>query len=317
MNKVLQVIGDIFRRFSFRESLVFLFFLVLAGLIWYGHAINSVRNAILPVTVTYTGIPQEILFGDTLPNVIYIEARDAGKRLKAYQNHLEVTFDLSSQLYVDSGKVVLSADLLRNTINAVLQGTTKLQLVQPEQIQGAFYRQYSKKVPVNLQVTATPAMQYQLVGEPVVESKEVVIYGKKNQLDTIRSINTAPLLIADIKDTVHTSAILTLPFGIRAEKDAITVTLIAEQFTEKVFTLPIGKRHVPKDIHLRLFPSETTVHLRVGVAHFGEINEADIHVYCDFPHAPADKLPIHIQCNNPLVTYSRCTPSSVEFLIEK
>ena len=70
MGERLRIIGERMRRFSFRESLIFVFFLVLASLIWYGHAMNSVRSAKLPVTVVYKGIPEEILFSDTLPEVI-------------------------------------------------------------------------------------------------------------------------------------------------------------------------------------------------------------------------------------------------------
>lgn len=317
MGDKLRFIKEIYRRFSIRESLVFLFFLVLASLIWYGHAMNSVRSARLPVTVVYKGIPEDILFSDTLPEVIYIEARDAGKRLKAYRGNLDVTFDLSSQIKGESGQVHVSADLLRNSINTILQGTTKLQLIQPEQISGSYYRQHSKKVPVRLQYAAVPAAQYQLVGEPQIKPKKINIFGSRQQLDTIKAVETNLLTINEIKDTVQATTTLNVPAGIRVIDTEVSATFIAEQFTEKVLTLPIVAHCVPGKTHLKLFPSEATVHLRVGIAHFNDVDERNVEVYCDFPQAPADKLPLNIKCNCPYVTYSRCTPTSVEFLIEK
>ena len=305
------------RRFSFRESLIFVFFLVLASLIWYGHAMNSVRSAKLPVTVVYKGIPEEILFSDTLPEVIYIEARDAGRRLKAYRGHLEVTFDLAAQIHGESGHVAISADLLRNSINTILQGTTKLQTIHPEHIHGDYYRQNSKRVPVRLQFTATPAVQYQLVGEPQIEPQQVTIFGAKSRLDAIKTIETLPLEVADIKDTLRTTASLHVPEGVRVQDTEIGVTFVAEQFTEKVLTLPIATHGVPGNTHLRLFPSEAAVHLRIGITHFNDLDKHDVEVYCDYPQAPAEKLQLKVKCTNPYVTYSRCTPSSVEFLIEK
>ena len=305
------------QRMTLQEALIFLFFLVIASLIWYGHAMNSVRSATLPVAVSYKDIPDNILFSDTLPDVIHIEIRDAGRRLKAYANHLEVSFDLSQQIKGDQGKVHITADLLRSSVTTILQGTTKLQNVQPEQISGTYYRQHSKDVPIHLFATPTPATQYQLVGDPLVEPHKVTIYGNKKQLDTIHCLVTKPLVLADIKDTVQTSVELDVPAGLRVKDKRVAVTYIAEQFTEKVLTLPIATRGVPANTHLRLFPSEVTVYLRVGVAHFNSINPQEITVYCDYPQNNEEKLPVNIRCTNSYVTYRRCTPASVEFIIEK
>ena len=307
----------ILKRFSFRESLVFVFFLLLAGLIWYGHAMNSVRSATLPVRMNYRGIPDDILFSDSLPDVIYIEVRDAGKRLKAYGNNLELTPDLSAQIKGDNGTAHLSTDQLRNSINTILQGTTKLQTLTPEQINASYFRQRSKVVPVQLQANFTPATQYQLIGEPDVQPTTLTIYGQQAQLDTISAVTTQPLTLHDIKDTLHTTVLLALPAGVRTNNDTVSVTFVAEQFTEKEFLLPVQTHHLPHGVHLRLFPAEVAVYLRVGVAHFNDISEQDVEVYCDYPTTPAEKLPVHVKATNPYISLTRTNPASVEFLIEK
>lgn len=304
-------------RFSFRETLIFLFFLLLASLIWYGHAMNSVRSATLPVTINYKGIPDNILFDEPLPSVVHIEVRDAGRRLKAYRNTLDLTFDITEQLSQESGEVHIPADLLRNGINTILQGTTKLQNITPEQLSGAYFHQHSKKLPVRLVANVTPATQYQLVGDPVVQPQRLNVFGRKSLLDSLTCIYTVPLTAEDIKDTVQLTTTLDVPDGARVVDKNVRVTYVAEQFTEKTLTKPIIARHVPEGTHLRLFPSEVTVFLRIGVAHFNDIDDNDVRVTCDFPKEPTDKLPLHIECGNPYVTYSRCNPANVEFLIEK
>lgn len=301
----------------FRETLVFLFFLLLAGLIWYGHAMSSVRSATLPVTIHYKGIPDNILFDEPLPGVVHIEVRDAGRRLKAYRNTLELTFDVTEQLTHDSGEVHITANQLRNGINTLLQGTTKLQNISPEQLYGKYFRQHSKKVAVHLTANVSPATQYQFVGEPAVQPQRVNVFGRKEQLDTLSSLNTLLLKAEDIKDTVVLTTTIAVPEGLRVVDNNVRVTYVAEQFTEKVLTKPIIPRHVPGGTHLRLFPNEVTVFLRVGVAHFNDINDNDVRVICEFPKAQTDKLPLQVECSNPYVTYSRCNPANAEFLIEK
>ena len=42
------------------DILTFLFFVLLATALWYGHALQSVRNATIPVIVSYAGIPENV-----------------------------------------------------------------------------------------------------------------------------------------------------------------------------------------------------------------------------------------------------------------
>jgi YbbR domain-containing protein len=228
-----------------------------------------------------------------------------------------LTFDVSTQLKQDSGHVQIPADLLRNGINTLLQGTTKLQNITPEQLGGTYFRQHSKKVPIRLNASVSPATQYQIIGEPILQPQRVNVFGRKAQLDTLSRISTQLLMAENIKDTVVLTATLNVPEGLRVVDNTIQVSYVSEQFTEKVLTKPIIARHVPEDTHLRLFPSEVTVSLRVGVAHFNEIDDNDVHVYCDYPRNGEEKLTLEVKCHNPYVTYSRCNPASVEFLIEK
>ena len=300
------------------EALVFAFFLALATVIWYGHAMSSVRSSTVKVQVQYVGIEDDILFTDTLPSTVEIEVRDAGRRLKMYHvNPPTLTFDLSNQISGENGKVMLSADVIRNAVVSLIQGTTKLQNVTPELIQAAWYRQHSKTVPIRLRCQVTPAAQQQLVGETQPQTNSVIIYGDQRQVDTIEYIYTQFLFVEDVRDTMTLTVPLEAPNGIRLSTPEIQVQVIAEPFTEKIMTLPLATRRVPEDVTLRLFPSEVSVVLRVGVAHFAEIKEDDIKVFCNYPSRPTDKLPVQVECSNPHVTYTRCTPASVEFLIEK
>ena len=180
MSKVRDRITAILRRFSLREALLFLLFVALAGFIWYGHAMSSVRSATLPIHIVYKDVPNAVMFDTPLPETLSVEVRDAGRRLRAYsQNSLELTFDIGSQIHGSNG----SAEVIRTAVNSLLQGTTKVQNVTPEQITGEYYRQHSKTVPVRWKGTLTPAKQYQLVGEPTLATREVTVYGKGKLVD--------------------------------------------------------------------------------------------------------------------------------------
>jgi len=306
------------RRFSLRETLLFLLFVVLAGFIWYGHAMSSVRSATLPIRIVYKDVPKAVVFDTPLPEVLYVEVRDAGRRLHAYsQNPLELTFDLGSQINDRSGSVSVPADVIRNSLNSVLQGTTKIQNVTPEQISGEYYRQHSKTVPVRWTGSLTPAVQYQLVGEPELSTREVTVFGKGASVDTLKVVYTEPVMVTDVRDTMTFTVALAPITDVRMVTESIEVTAVAEQFTEKVIKTPLKVLNVPHGLHMRLFPAEVEVVLRVGVSHFNDIAETEVKAQCHYPTEMADKLPVEVICQNPYVTRTRSIPASVEFLIEK
>ncbi len=316
--QVLHIIKSYWQRFSWGELFIFCTFVVFATLIWYAHAMSSVRSAIVPVAVTYSGVPENVLLSDSLPKTIHLELRDAGRRLKVYgTNPLSFSFNIGEQIKGEAGTFTLSSDVIHHAVNSLLQGTTKLQAIIPEQIVGSYTRQHSKKVPIRLVTDITPAAQYQLVGSPTLLTDKVTIFGSTKQLSTVDTVSTELLELKDLKDSVTTTIALTPIPNIRFAQNEVSVQVIAEQFTEKVFVKPISTKHVPEGKFLRLFPTEVTVMLRVGVAHFNDIDEQEVEITCDYPKTEMDKLPVHISCSNPFVTTMRTNPAAVEFLIEQ
>jgi hypothetical protein len=318
MGKVKEQLSTFFRRFNLRELLLFLLFVVLAAFIWYGHALSSVRSATLPVQIIYKDVPEAVIFTTPLPEVLYVEVRDAGKRLRAYkQDPLELTFDISNQIQGSNGTVTIAAEAIRNGVNSLLQGTTKVQAVTPEQISGEYYSQHSKTVPIRWAGTLNPAVQYQLVGKPMLMPREVTVYGNGTLVDTLTAVYTEPVQLTDVRDTTTFSVALRPIPDVRLAINEITVRAVAEQFTEKVIRLPLRVQNVPRGMHLRLFPAEVDAVLRVGLSHFNELSEQDVRVICNYPTTEMDKLPVTVVCKNPYVTHTRSVPASVEFLIEK
>ena len=109
-----------------REILTFLLFVVLASLLWYGHAMNSVRNTRVPVLIHYTGKPGSIGLGkEGLPDTVLIEVRDAGKRLNTYHREpLRLTIDLRQYIHGEKGTIHVPSDALRRGISDILQASS-------------------------------------------------------------------------------------------------------------------------------------------------------------------------------------------------
>jgi len=300
-----------------KEILTFLLFVVLAALMWYGHAMQSVRNTRVPVCIQYTGKPDAIGFGaQGLPDTVMIEVRDAGSRLNAYHREaLRLTIDLHSYIHGDQGTIHIHSDVLRRSISDILQGTSRLIGTSPEDISCPYFTEQEKTVNVAFAGDIHLANEYQMVGVPQQSDTRIKIYGQEKALASIDTIYTEALAIENASDTTNVRVALAIPKGMRASKDSLDISIVTERFTEKKFSLPLHVTGVPEGYTIRLFPQDVEVNVRVGISHFSSVQAQHIRAVCTYTPERKDKLNVELQYTNPYITAAWSYPGIVEFLL--
>ena len=302
-----------------RDVLTFLLFVVIATLVWYGHAMQSVRNTRVPVLIQYTGKPDAIgLKAPGLPDTVMIEVRDAGARLNTYHcDPLHLTIDLHSYIHGEKGRIYIPSDALRRSISDILQGTSRLIETQPEDITCDFFTEQEKSVLLVFRGDLKTANEYQIIGQPTLARKRMKIFGDEKTLSAIDTLYTEPQDLSEVSDTMRVRCAIEVPQGIRAEEDSVDLCIIAERFTEKKFTIPVHIKGVPEGYHIRLFPKEVEVSVRVGMNHFSQVKANDIHASCAYSPERTDKLDVEISYTNPYITAAWAYPGVVEFILEQ
>lgn len=300
-----------------KEVLTFLLFVVLAAVMWYGHAMQSVRNTRVPVCIQYTGKPGSIGFGENkLPDTVLIEVRDAGARLNTYHREtLRLTIDLRSYIHGEKGTIHVPSDVLRRSISDILQGTSRLIETSPEEISCSYFTEQEKSVELAFGGTIQLANEYQMVGVPQLSCKRVKLFGQEKTLSTIDSLYTEALTLNNVSDTFVVRTALVIPNGLRAEKDSVDLTIITERFTEKKFTLPLHVIGTPDGYAMRLFPQEVEATVRVGINHFAQVAAHDLRAVCVYTPERKDKLDVELHYTNPYITAAWSYPGIVEFLL--
>lgn len=301
-----------------KDALIYLLFVGLATLFWWGRAMSSQRNIEVKLPVEYTQVPVQVVFSTPLPTHLEVVLRDNGRLLRQVQHTKPtVTIPLEDKLHEQNGTLQLSTDVLRQKIQDNLPGSTAIQQIRPEEITTNYYVEATKKVPIRLCATWTLEKQYQLSTPPVLEPAWVSIYGTQEAIDTIDSISTDSVIVEKLQDQVQRNVALLIPTGIRTDKQTITVTWTAEIFTEKSLVIPIEVHHLPDNEVIHLFPQTTTITARVGISHFADLTEEDFKAVCEYPEQAQNTLPVTIICNNPYVTQMRASIREVEYIIEK
>lgn len=317
--KVYLILRKLRTFFQDRSLGTFCLFLLFATVLWFGHSLNSVRERTLDIPIEYAGVSEDVVFSEPLPQNIQIVVRDQGKRLRTYRqkSFSTIQFDLSSQLSGESGEVTIYSEQIRQRVADQLQGTAKLQRILPETIAREFQRQRHKSVKAVFRGQVLPATQYLLTAEPKIDPEEVIAYAPKEVLDTIRCIYTEKRVFKDVKDSLNAQVPLIAPKGVRLGKSHVNIHAVAEQYTEKGFTLPIKAKEVPEGLHLRTFPAIAEVVVKVGVSHFNDIQEQDLKVWCLFPQDESSLLSVQVASKNPYILGYRVSPQEVEYIIER
>lgn len=302
-----------------RDVLTFLLFVVIATIVWYGHAMQSVRNTRVPVRIQYTGKPDAIgLKAPGLPDTVMIEVRDAGARLNTYhRDPLRLTIDLHSYIHGERGRIYIPSDALRRSISDILQGTSRLIETAPEDITCDFFTEQERNVCLVFRGTLKTANEYQLVGQPTLSRKRMKIFGDEQSILAIDTLYTEYQELTEVTDTMNIRCAIDAPEGIRLEDDSVDLRIIAERYTEKKFSVPVHIKGIPEGYRIRLFPKEVEVSVRVGMNHFGQVKAGDIHASCTYSPERTDKLDVDITYTNPYITAAWAYPGVVEFILEQ
>lgn len=302
-----------------RDVLTFLLFVVIATIVWYGHAMQSVRNTRVPVRIQYTGKPDAIgLKAPGLPDTVMIEVRDAGARLNTYhRDPLRLTIDLHSYIHGERGRIYIPSDALRRSISDILQGTSRLIETAPEDITCDFFTEQERNVCLAFRGTLKTANEYQLVGQPTLSRRRMKIFGDEQSILAIDTLYTEYQELTEVTDTMNIRCAIDAPEGIRLEEDSVDLRIIAERYTEKKFSVPVHIRGIPEGYRIRLFPKEVEVSVRVGMNHFGQVKAGDIHASCTYSPERTDKLDVDITYTNPYITAAWAYPGVVEFILEQ
>lgn len=300
-----------------RNVLTYLLFLVLAAILWYGHAMQSVRTTRVPVLIQYTGKPGAIGLGaEGLPDSVMIEVRDAGARLNTYlRDPLRLTIDLRTYIHGDKGTIHVPSDALRRSISDILQGTSQLIETTPDEITCSYFTEQEKTVCITFYGEVSLANEYQIVSGPTLSTTKVKVYGQEKALCHIDTLFTEFQTLINLSDTTDIRAAITVPAGMRAALDSVDIRIVAERFTEKKFTLPLRVVNVPEGYTVRLFPHDVEVSVRVGISHFAQIQAEDIRAFCTYSPERKDKLDVEIQYTDPNITAAWAYPGVVEYLL--
>jgi len=307
--------------FFSKDILSFLLFLAISAGFWYIHALGKERERTINIPIRYVGVPMNINFTNSPPTEISLNVKDQGLRLFDYSNEniLPLTIDVGRN-FLQNGEILISSEQLKAQILHYLKPTTTVLEIRPTSILLKYEKLSVKIVPIVLNSKIELMHQYMFSDSIELEPTKLSVYGPRQVLDTLKSIQTVPLILNNVNDTCFYFCKLKTNKLLKYSILKTRVGLSVEQFTERTVQIPINTINCPESFSIRTFPAFVSVTYNVGLSHFNSLNSSDIQVYVDYNDLKSNesaKQTLKIKNNTKHISNIRIKPSEAEFILEQ
>lgn len=318
---ILKLVRNFLFSWMNREFLIFLFFLFLSGAFWLLMALNETYEKEIEIPVQLVEIPKNVVLTSDTTTIVRVTVRDKGFSLLAYLygnkiNPISVKFKNYAK---KTGVGVIPQAELQKIMSRQLFSSSAILSMKPDKYEYFFNYGLKKRMPVRLIGKIIPGQSYYL-SKITFSPDSVDIYASREMLDSIKHLNTEPLNIRNLTDTVIKDVALYRIKGVKYVPEKVKVSICPDILTEEKCEVPIEAVNMPEGKILRTFPSRVTVTFTVGASLFRTISPERFKVVVDYNELmaePSDKCNIYLRSVPHGVRNARLSVAQVDYLIEE
>lgn len=318
---ILKIVRNFLFSWMNREFLIFLFFLFLSGAFWLLMALNETYEKEIEIPVQLVEIPKNVVLTSDTTTIVRVTVRDKGFSLLAYLygnkiNPISVKFKNYAK---KTGVGVIPQAELQKIMSRQLFSSSAILSMKPDKYEYFFNYGLKKRMPVRLIGKIIPGQSYYL-SKITFSPDSVDIYASREMLDSIKHVNTEPLNIRNLTDTVIKDVALYRIKGVKYVPEKVKVSICPDILTEEKCEVPIEAVNMPEGKILRTFPSRVTVTFTVGASLFRTISPERFKVVVDYNELmaePSDKCNIYLRSVPHGVRNARLSVAQVDYLIEE
>ena len=318
---ILKLVRNFLFSWMNREFLIFLFFLFLSGAFWLLMALNETYEKEIEIPVQLVEIPKNAVLTSDTTTIVRVTVRDKGFSLLAYLygnkiNPISVKFKNYAK---KTGVGVIPQAELQKIMSRQLFSSSAILSMKPDKYEYFFNYGLKKRMPVRLIGKIIPGQSYYL-SKITFSPDSVDIYASREMLDSIKHVNTEPLNIRNLTDTVIKDVALYRIKGVKYVPEKVKVSICPDILTEEKCEVPIEAVNMPEGKILRTFPSRVTVTFTVGASLFRTISPERFKVVVDYNELmaePSDKCNIYLRSVPHGVRNARLSVAQVDYLIEE
>jgi len=320
--KSISQIKVFFLQKQWKESLIFLFFLLLSLGFWLLLNLQQEYEIEIFVPVKYRNIPPEMDLTEEFPQEIIAKLKDKGIILINYSwLHSFSPIDVNLADIRKDGNYQVTKRTIETGISKHLISSTSLLEFEPETIAIEYKTIQYKEISVQADISVTLEPGFMISGSIKVEPEKVRVYADSNTLDLITNLKTVFSEVRRANETKKIKVRLQKIDNARIDPDEVTVTVPVEEFTEKRMMISVGCSDLPENYTVRIFPSSVEVICNVPLSRFKELEDTDFEIQIPFrrfeAYQASGAMPVDLTKKPSWIAHATIVPSAIEFILEQ
>ena len=253
------------RKFSSKETFLFLFFVVMAAAFWVLLTFNTQMTHDVPVNLKIKK-PANVTLLQELPPTITVTVKDRGTAfLKLYFNS-NPTIEIDFNKYYDekSHSIVVSASQLSSEVRRMFRREASIVKISPESLNLKYTMLPGKKVPVNWEdnvMNITTDKQFVINPDEVKTIPDsVTVYAlDRTTLHDITEVDISTVEFENLTTSVDKSVRIKAINNVRTIPNKVNLHVSVEPLIRKEDNVSISVRNQPYGINVLLFPPSVKV----------------------------------------------------------
>lgn len=205
-----------------------------------------------------------------------------------------VKFNPEDLINVNKGDYFEISESALRRYSSIFGKEVSIESIQSGNAEFKFLPESHKKVPVRAVQSISYKPQYCGMGGIKFAKDSVTIYGEPSKLEMIDFILTKPISRNDVGGSIHGTAYLEAPAGIRLSFGSVGYSLDVIRYVEFKRSVQIGIKNVPKGISLSFYPKTAQATFRCAFpAPNADVDKIEFFVdYLDFQRSISGRCTI-------------------------
>ncbi|MCL6265673.1 YbbR-like domain-containing protein [Flagellimonas myxillae] len=306
-----------------RKLKVFLLFLACSFFAWFLSNLSESYESRVNFNLNYRNLPDTLLLGNNAVNSMEAKIRTSGFQFLYYRFwNKRINVNLSDVAY-QNGRFILSEDNLKKQMEQQLSQNISLLDLDRNQLTVDLYQVATKEIPVVAQLDVQFEPNFILDGKPNVQPATITVKGPKNEIDTILSINTIKLEMANVSSDFSERVLLVFPKKLVNSIFSTTRVEVSGKvvkFSEEVFEIPVKVTNLPEGYSVKTFPNSISVLCQATPERLKTLSPGDFVVEADYRqlgNTDSNELFLEIRENPENVFDLRLMVNKVNFVLEQ
>jgi len=248
----------------------FLFFLLLAALIWFLTKFSKPLVAEYRLNLEYINMPKQTLVSSQAPDELLITVNANGfKLLREFFRDKTLVLDLSAGRAIDDNRIRFNQDQLlafcyRKIPSAEVISVELKELIIPVDQMAA------KTIQVVFQGEVSLVQGFKIIDRAEIQPTEITIYGPSQLIDSISSVNTVYTRLNNLRSDLAQSIALEPLWSnkLSRSQDSVLWSARVLEFTQKQIELPVELIN--------------GLSVEIPVSEYAQYDKSNFRIVCDY-----------------------------------